>query len=73
MELLDSNNQRRRNDNGMNSSIKSENDYNGKGRRHRKNRYNMLFVLFACEFGDVKYTLKLKLKLKSNLIDMVNN
>lgn len=47
MELLDSNNQwrdgqRRRNDNGMNSSIKSENDYNGKGRRHRKNRYFIL-------------------------------
>lgn len=46
MELLDSNNQwrdgqRRRNENGMNSSIKSENDYNGKGRRHRKNRYFM--------------------------------
>lgn len=47
MELLDANNQwrdgqRRRNDgSGLNSSIKSENDYNGshKGRRHRKNRY----------------------------------
>lgn len=48
MELLDSNQhqwrdgQRRRNDgSGLNSSIKSENDYNGshKGRRHRKNRY----------------------------------
>lgn len=46
MDLLDPNQswrdaQRRRNDCGMNSSIKSETDYNGshKGRRHRKNRY----------------------------------
>ncbi|XP_031634459.1 band 4.1-like protein 4 isoform X2 [Contarinia nasturtii] len=48
IELLDANNQqwrdgqRRRNDgSGLNSSIKSENDYNGSGhksRRHRKNR-----------------------------------
>lgn len=47
MEFLDANNQqwrdgqRRRNDgSGLNSSIKSENDYNGsnKSRRHRKNR-----------------------------------
>lgn len=46
MELLDwRDGQRRRNDNGMNSSIKSENDYNGKGRRHRKNRYVLMICL----------------------------
>ena len=70
MELLDSNQQqwrdgepRRRNDgSGLNSSTKSENNYNGshKGRRHRKNRYHNPFIMWITEILNVNFRLQIR-------------